>query len=114
MAKKQQIEFLHPNVLLVITPKGIIVELFTPIRAQVIKSIGNLPLEHLSISILLSKTMSIKSCIASQANGIRIAISEWGKINIEPLREYPKGLIKYHNYNPKTVKYLFQIKLHLN
>jgi hypothetical protein len=42
MAKKQQIEFLHPNVLLVITPKGIIMELFTPIRAQVTKSIGNL------------------------------------------------------------------------
>ena len=42
MAKKQQIEFLHPNVLLVITPKGIIMELFTPIRAQVIKSIGNI------------------------------------------------------------------------
>jgi hypothetical protein len=42
MAKKQQIEFLHPNVLLVVTPKGIIMELFTPIRAQVTKSIGNL------------------------------------------------------------------------
>ena len=37
--------------------------------------------------------MSIKYCIASLANGIRIAISGWGKINIEPLREHPKGLI---------------------
>jgi len=42
MANKQQIEFLHPNVLLVITPKGIIMELFTPIRAQVSRPIGNL------------------------------------------------------------------------
>jgi len=43
MAKKQQIEFLHSNVLLVITPKGIIMELYTPIRAEVLKPIGNLP-----------------------------------------------------------------------
>jgi hypothetical protein len=43
MAKKQQVEFLHPNVLLVITPKGIILELYTPIRAEVIREIGNLP-----------------------------------------------------------------------
>jgi hypothetical protein len=38
MAKKQQIEFLHPNVLLVVTTKGIIIELFTPIRAEVVSS----------------------------------------------------------------------------
>jgi hypothetical protein len=43
MAKKQQVEFLHPNVLLVITPKGVILELYTPIRAEVIREIGNLP-----------------------------------------------------------------------
>jgi hypothetical protein len=43
MAKKQQVEFLHPNVLLVITPKGVILELFTPIRAEVIRKVGNLP-----------------------------------------------------------------------
>jgi uncharacterized ferritin-like protein (DUF455 family) len=43
MAKKQQVEFLHPNVLLVITPKGIILELYTPIRAEVIRQIGDLP-----------------------------------------------------------------------
>ncbi len=43
MAKKQQVEFLHPNVLLVITPKGIILELYTPIRAEVIRQVGNLP-----------------------------------------------------------------------
>jgi len=43
MAKKQQIEFLHPNLLLVIAPKGIILELYTPIRAEVIREIGNLP-----------------------------------------------------------------------
>ena len=43
MAKKQKVEFLHPNVLLVITPKGIILELYTPIRAEVIREMGNLP-----------------------------------------------------------------------
>ena len=43
MAKKQQVEFLHPNVLLVITTKGIILELYTPIRAEVIRQAGNLP-----------------------------------------------------------------------
>jgi hypothetical protein len=43
MAKKQQVEFLHPNVLLVITPKGIILELYTPIRAEVIRQVNNLP-----------------------------------------------------------------------
>jgi hypothetical protein len=43
MAKKQQVEFLHPNVLLVITTKGVILELYTPIRAEVIREIGNLP-----------------------------------------------------------------------
>ncbi len=43
MAKKQQIEFLHPNVLLVISTKGVILELYTPIRAEVIRQVGNLP-----------------------------------------------------------------------
>jgi hypothetical protein len=43
MAKKQHVEFLHPNVLLVITPKGIILELYTPIRAEVTCQVGNLP-----------------------------------------------------------------------
>jgi hypothetical protein len=43
MAKKQQVEFLHPNVLLVITPKGIILELYTPIGAEVTRKVGNLP-----------------------------------------------------------------------
>ncbi|MFM7014774.1 hypothetical protein [Flavobacterium sp.] len=41
--KKQKVGFLHPNVLLVITPKGIILELYTPIRAEVVREIGNLP-----------------------------------------------------------------------
>lgn len=41
--KKQKVEFLHPNVLLVITTKGTILELYTPIRAEVIREIGNLP-----------------------------------------------------------------------
>lgn len=41
--KKQKVEFLHPNVLLVITPNGVILELYTPIRAEVIREIGNLP-----------------------------------------------------------------------
>jgi hypothetical protein len=35
----------------------------------------------------LSKMMHIRFCIASQANGIRTAISEWVKINLKPLRE---------------------------
>jgi hypothetical protein len=43
MAKKQKVEFLHPNVLLVITPKGILHELYTPIGAEVIRDIGKLP-----------------------------------------------------------------------
>ena len=39
------------------------------------------------------ESLCTKSCIASLANGIRIAISGWGKINLEPLREHPKGLL---------------------
>lgn len=43
MKKKQQhVEYLHPNVLLLITPKGVLIELFTPIRAKVICKVGNL------------------------------------------------------------------------
>ena len=37
--------------------------------------------------------VSTKFCIASQTNGIRIVISEWGKNNIEPLREHPMVLL---------------------
>jgi len=33
------------------------------------------------------------SCTSSLAIDIRMAISGWGKINIEPLREHPKGLL---------------------
>lgn len=40
--KQQQVEYLHPNVLLLITPKGVLIELFTPIRAKVINQVGNL------------------------------------------------------------------------
>jgi hypothetical protein len=77
MAKKLQIEFLHPNVLLVITPKGIIMYLFTPIRAQVTKSIGNLTIGTFVYIDSIVKNDEHKYCIASQANGIRIAISGW-------------------------------------
>jgi hypothetical protein len=68
MAKKQQIEFLHPNVLLVITPKGIIMELFTPIRAQVTKSIGNLTIgTYVYIdSIVKDNKYKILYCIGSK------------------------------------------------
>jgi len=68
MAKKQQIEFLHPNVLLVITPKGIIMELFTPIRAQVTKPIGNLTIgTYVYIdSIVKNDEHKILYCIASK------------------------------------------------
>lgn len=40
MAKYQKVEFLYPNVLLVINPKGSIMELYTPIKACVIEPIG--------------------------------------------------------------------------
>ena len=68
MAKKQQVEFLHPNVLLVITPKGIILELFTPMRAEVIREIGNLPkgTKVYIDSILKNDEHRILYCIASK------------------------------------------------
>ncbi|MHA8055524.1 hypothetical protein VR611_06220 [Aquirufa nivalisilvae] len=42
MRKNQQVEFLHPNILLLITPKGALIELFTPIRALVKEEVGSL------------------------------------------------------------------------
>ena len=42
MKGKQSVEYLHPNVLLLINNKGILIELFTPIRAKVIEPIGRL------------------------------------------------------------------------
>lgn len=41
MRKNQQVEFLHPNILLLITPKGALIELFTPISAVVIDDVNN-------------------------------------------------------------------------
>lgn len=42
MKKKQNVEFLFPNILLLVNSKGILIELFTPIRAKIINRIGNL------------------------------------------------------------------------
>lgn len=39
---KQKLEYLHPNVLLLITPKGVLIELFTPIKAKVVTDVGQL------------------------------------------------------------------------
>ncbi len=68
MAKKQQVEFLHPNVLLVITPKGIILELYTPIRAEVTRKVGNLPkgTKVYIDSILKSEEHKILYCISGK------------------------------------------------
>ncbi len=68
MAKKQQVEFLHPNVLLVITPKGVILELFTPIRAEVIRKVGNLPkgTKVYIDAILKSEEHKILYCISGK------------------------------------------------
>jgi len=68
MAKKQQVEFLHPNILLVITPKGIILELYTPIRAEVIRQVGNLPkgTKVYIDSILKSEEHKILYCISGK------------------------------------------------
>ena len=51
--------------------------------------------------------MNIKSCIASQENGIRTAISGWGKINIEPLREILRG---YLNINSLLLVFIIEFK----
>ena len=68
MAKKQQVEFLHPNVLLVITTKGIILELYTPIRAEVIRQVGNLPkgTKVYIDAILKSEENKILYCISGK------------------------------------------------
>ena len=42
MKKKQKVEYLHPNVLLLVTSKGVLIELFTPIRALVTSQVGKL------------------------------------------------------------------------
>ncbi len=42
MKRKQNVEYLHPNVLLLVNSKGILIELFTPIRAQVTSQVGKL------------------------------------------------------------------------
>lgn len=42
MKKKQNVEYLHPNVLLLVTTKGVLIELFTPIRAVVTSQVGHL------------------------------------------------------------------------
>ena len=47
--------------------------------------------------------MYIKSFIASQANGIRIAISGWEKIKIEPLREILRGFYQTNQYVMKDI-----------
>lgn len=66
--KKQKVEFLHPNVLLVITPKGIILELYTPIRAEVVREIGNLPkgTKVFIDSIMQSEKHKILYCISGK------------------------------------------------
>ncbi len=68
MAKKQQVEFLHPNVLLVITTKGVILELYTPIRAEVIRQVGNLPkgTKVYIDAILKSEEHKILYCISGK------------------------------------------------
>ena len=65
---KQEIEFLNSKVLLLITPIGIILELFTPIRAQVTKSIGNLAIgTYVYIdSIVKSDEYKILYCISGK------------------------------------------------
>ena len=47
--------------------------------------------------------MSIKSFIASQENGIRIAILGWGKINIKPLRNTLRGFYQTNQYIMKDL-----------
>jgi hypothetical protein len=51
--------------------------------------------------------MNIKYCIASQANGIHIAILGWGEINIEPLREILRG---YLNINSLLLVFIIEFK----
>lgn len=47
--------------------------------------------------------MSTRFCIASLANGIRIAISGWGKINTEPLRKILRGFYQPNQYIMKDL-----------
>lgn len=65
MRKKQQVEFLHPNILLLISPKGVLIELFTPIRATVIEDIGSLKVGTMVYidAIVQSKEHKILYCI---------------------------------------------------
>jgi len=42
MKRKQNVEYLHPNVLLLVTNRGVLIELFTPIRAVVTSQVSNL------------------------------------------------------------------------
>lgn len=68
MARKQRVEFVHPNVLLVITVQGTLIELFTPIRAQVIKDIAGLnkgTFVHIE-AIVKSKEHKLLYCIVGK------------------------------------------------
>ncbi len=42
MENKQQVGALHPNLLLLVTPQGLLIQLFTPIKGIVIKQSGTL------------------------------------------------------------------------
>ena len=65
MRKKQKVEFLYPNILLLISPKGVLIELFTPIRAMVTNEIGNLQVGTMVYidAIIQSKEHKILYCI---------------------------------------------------
>lgn len=68
MRKNQQVEFLHPNILLLITPKGALIELFTPIRATVMEDIGTLKRGTLVYidAIIQSQEHKILYCVFSK------------------------------------------------
>ncbi len=42
MKNKQQVGALHPNLLLLITPQGMLMQLFTPIKGIIVKQSGTL------------------------------------------------------------------------
>ncbi|CAM3854388.1 hypothetical protein [Aquirufa aurantiipilula] len=42
MENKQQVGALHPNLLLLVTPQGLLIQLFTPIKGVVIEQSGTL------------------------------------------------------------------------
>ncbi len=65
MRKNQQVEFLHPNILLLITPKGALIELFTPIRAIVKEDAG---------SLKVGTTVYIDAILQSQEHRILFCI----------------------------------------